>query len=88
MVLDDLGVVQMVVGVGDTVEDLWQRTRPRISLALRLLLESLLLQLLVFLQAPLLDLPYLLNFPLDPIQVLCLFRVFLDCLDLQRVFHL
>ena len=42
----------------------------------------------MLLQATLLDLPYLLNFAFDSVQILCFFSVFLHCLDLQRVFHL
>ena len=42
----------------------------------------------MLLQAALLDLPYLLNFALDSVQILGFFSVFLDCLDLEGVFHL
>ena len=50
--------------------------------------EGLVFELLVLLQPTLLYLTNLLHFSLNPVELLGLLRIPLNCLDLQRVLHL
>lgn len=77
MLLDDFGIVEMQVGVCNGTENLLRYA----TVFIRLNLESLLFEFLVFLETFLLDLPDFLHFALDSLLFFCLMSVPLNSLD-------